>query len=111
MKGGISLFDMGLSPVLCSRWAGIRGRGGVSPPRPRKDGEFACWLLPAGADRDLRDHELPNQVHDARTVLLESEVACVQQMELRIRQVSQIRVGPFGREDGVVLSPDDEGRW
>ena len=37
-------------------------------------------------------------------------MAGVEQVVLDVLEVTPVRVGPGGREDGVVLAPDDEGR-
>ncbi len=48
---------------------------------------------------------------DYLEILLESEVARVKEMELKVLQVSLVRLGACRGEDLVPGSPDDQRRW
>ena len=61
-----------------------------------------------GLPLDILAEEVPHQVSYEVTVLLKCEVSGVEQVKLQILQVPLIRLGPRGREDLIILSPDDE---
>ena len=52
---------------------------------------------------DERDHFIG--------LFFERKVAGVEQMELRLRQVTQIWRGTIGRENLVILAPENERWW
>jgi hypothetical protein len=54
--------------------------------------------------------ELPHEGGDPVNVFLQREVAGVERAELDGLQVLFVRLGPCRWEDGVVLTPGDEGR-
>jgi len=58
----------------------------------------------------LLAEKVSNERGDQRTVLFQSEVARVEQVELHVLQVTPVGVSPGGRENRVVLSPDDQSR-
>ena len=88
----------------------------MSPPRTRRDGLFAGWILlsgycspvPAATFVTMNSRIRPTTRRPSSS---RAKWPVFQQVELRVRQVSQVGVGSFGREDGIVLSPDDERGW
>ena len=59
---------------------------------------------------DVLAEEVPHQLGDLVAVLLEGEVPGVEQVKLQVLQVALVGLGAGGREDLVVLSPDDQRR-
>ncbi len=54
--------------------------------------------------------EVPHQVRDLVAVLFKREVSCVEKVKLQVLQVSLVGFSAGCREDGIVLSPDNERR-
>ena len=52
--------------------------------------------------------EVSHQQRDFVAIRFEGEVACVEQMELPILQVPLVRCCSVGRENLVILAPDDQ---
>lgn len=57
----------------------------------------------------LFGEEAADQAGDLAAFFFEREVAGVDEVKLQILQVAAIGLRAFGREDNVVLAPDDEG--
>jgi hypothetical protein len=54
--------------------------------------------------------EIPDEGFHFIELVLEREMPCVEQVELRVRQVAKIRPGAIGREDLVVRAPHNQRR-
>ena len=55
--------------------------------------------------------ESSHQAGDLVTVFFQREVAGIEQVELNILQVPLVGMRSLGRENLVVLAPDDQRRW
>src|SRR4051794_31511196 len=53
--------------------------------------------------------EVLNQASDLVAVRLEREVTRVEQVDLGCRQITAVWSRPVSQEDGVILTPDDQG--
>src|SRR5580698_10386858 len=58
----------------------------------------------------VRCEKLPHCSGYLRAVRLDGEVACVEEADLRIRDVFSKRLGPRGNEERIVLAPDSQQR-
>src|SRR5262249_35587463 len=67
-------------------------------------------LLQARCLRDLTVKEIADEWHHFVGFVLERKMPCVDQVKLDLGQVALVRVSAVGREDFVVLAPDDERR-
>ena len=55
----------------------------------------------------FRLEEIADQRDDFIGLVLQGEVAGIYEMKLHVGQVTLVRMRPVGREDFVVLAPDD----
>src|SRR5262245_15501886 len=67
-------------------------------------------LLQARCLRDLTVKEIADEWHHFVGFVLERKMPRVDQVKLDLGQVALVRVSAVGREDLVVLAPDDERR-
>src|SRR4029453_8919846 len=76
----------------------------VGQPSPRARRRCGC----AGAADDLLGVETLDVRHDLLEGVLDGEVAAVEHVQLGVGQVAQVGAAPLGREEDVVLAPEDE---
>ena len=63
--------------------------------------------LPSARDI-VRLEELIHRSGDFHDVRLDRKVACIQELNLRVRQIFSKCLGPGGNEEWIVLAPDRE---
>ena len=71
--------------------------------------ELACCAMSAASVAVL-SQEFENETRDFVVLLVQSEMAGVEQMDLSIRQIASERLSPCRDERGIVPSPDHQGR-
>ena len=81
-----------------------------APASPRSDDRARAWRGGRSACGDLAVQELANDRCHHVQLVLQREMAGVQQVQVRMRQIAQIGIGTFSREDLVVATPDDQRR-
>src|SRR6516162_2490260 len=70
----------------------------------------ATHVPPVTSRRDLTAKEIADERHHFVRFVLECKMPCVDQVKLDLGQVALVRVSAVGREDLVILAPDDERR-
>src|SRR5262249_7122086 len=92
-----------------SRWTRLRSSSRPATARqPRTiDGGPACTVAPV----QLAIEEVVHQRSNLLALVLEGEVAGVEQVKLGVGKIAQVGLGAIGRKDHVVRAPYDQGRW
>src|SRR6185312_13895540 len=76
----------------------------TNPPRPSaRRGSFPRLAR-------VLSQEFTHEAGDLVPVLLQGEVAGVEQVKFQVVEIPLVGMGPFGRENLVVLAPDDQRR-